>query len=408
MSDEQISFCGNKYSKIMKNFREIDVFLFHEFFRPGLLKNISSYIFFFADGCQYQTKHKPDWARHYGSVHQLIAKYLNEYFETHEPFAMTTTASASTSASSTPFPEFKTEPNFEIKSEPGLNDTSNSEDQMIPTTTGGGPSIGNGNNSSGCSVSGPDMEQNNIDEKTYSAFLPKSELSQIINTAMDQQSQPTRNFGVITINTPNPNDPTDLSNNTHHQSSSEIDNAIANNQATLNNDLDNLDNFDQEEHHLEPQQCFICPNGPWFKNEKDLNEHLTNQHIEFVQELKQPRLEVLDDLGEVLNDLDIAPDHQNSTLASPSVNTNNPNSLQSEISVLSNLNNKAAGINRSTGRPCELCGFEPKTKNKSRERQDHLAMKHYRERIQADLTASTNFSCPLCSYVGKDKQTIYR
>ena len=46
MSDEQISFCGNKYSKIMKNFREIDVFLFHEFFRPGLLKNISSYIFF--------------------------------------------------------------------------------------------------------------------------------------------------------------------------------------------------------------------------------------------------------------------------------------------------------------------------------------------------------------------------
>ena len=78
---------------------------------------------------------------------------------------MTTTASASTSASSTPFPEFKTEPNFEIKSEPGLNDTSNSEDQMIPTTmtTGGGPSIGNGNNSSGCSGNGPDMmEQNNM------------------------------------------------------------------------------------------------------------------------------------------------------------------------------------------------------------------------------------------------------
>ena len=60
------------------------------------------------------------------------------------------------------------------------------------------------------------------------------------------------------------------------------------------------------------------------------------------------------------------------------------------------------------GNTCELCGFEPKTKNKSRERQDHLAMKHYRERIQADLTASTNFSCPLCEYIGKDKQTIYR
>merc|ERR1719450_314393 len=61
-----------------------------------------------------------------------------------------------------------------------------------------------------------------------------------------------------------------------------------------------------------------------------------------------------------------------------------------------------------TGRPCEICGFEPKTKNKSRERQDHLAMKHYRERIQADLTEVTNFQCPLCDYVGKDKQTIYR
>ena len=108
-----------------------------------------------------------------------------------------------------------------------------------------------------------------------------------------------------------------------------------------------------------------------------------------MQELKQPRLEVLDDLGEVLNDLDIAPDQpMSSAIPTP------------------NLNNKT--MNRSTGRPCELCGFEPKTKNKSRERQDHLAMKHYRDRIQADLTASTNFSCPLCEYVGKDKQTIYR
>merc|ERR1712141_983399 len=95
----------------------------------------------------------------------------------------------------------------------------------------------------------------------------------------------------------------DLSN----QTSSEIDNNTVH-ATSGSNDLD----LDQDE-HLEPQQCFICPNGPWFKNEKDLNEHLTNQHIEFVQELKQPRLEVLDDLGEVLNDLDIAPEDQTST-----------------------------------------------------------------------------------------------
>ena len=62
----------------------------------------------------------------------------------------------------------------------------------------------------------------------------------------------------------------------------------------------------------------------------------------------------------------------------------------------------------ATGRPCEICGFEPKTKNKSRERQDHLAMKHYRERIQQDLANCTNFVCPICNYTGKDKQTIYR
>ena len=71
---------------------------------------------------------------------------------------------------------------------------------------------------------------------------------------------------------------------------------------------------------LEPQQCFICPNGPWFKNEKELNDHLSTQHIEFVQELK-PRLEVLDDLGEVLNDLDIdqplVNDHQPPLAALP-------------------------------------------------------------------------------------------
>ena len=35
-------------------------------------------------------------------------------------------------------------------------------------------------------------------------------------------------------------------------------------------------------------------------------------------------------------------------------------------------------------------------------------MKHYRERIQSDLAAVNNYKCPLCEYLGKDKQTIYR
>ena len=63
---------------------------------------------------------------------------------------------------------------------------------------------------------------------------------------------------------------------------------------------------------------------------------------------------------------------------------------------------KMAGANT-----CELCGFEPKTKNKSRERRDHLAKKHYRERIQKELWDNYP-SCPLCEYVGKDRYTTYR
>jgi hypothetical protein len=37
-------------------------------------------------------------------------------------------------------------------------------------------------------------------ERTYSAFLPKADLNQIISTAITQQSQTGKNFGVVTIN----------------------------------------------------------------------------------------------------------------------------------------------------------------------------------------------------------------
>merc|ERR1711978_151205 len=37
-------------------------------------------------------------------------------------------------------------------------------------------------------------------------------------------------------------------------------------------------------------------------------------------------------------------------------------------------------------------------------------MKHYRPRIEEDLKEVTanNYKCPICDYMGKDKQTIYR
>ena len=31
--------------------------------------------------CSYQTRERDKWSRHYGSVHGLIKKYLNQYFE---------------------------------------------------------------------------------------------------------------------------------------------------------------------------------------------------------------------------------------------------------------------------------------------------------------------------------------
>merc|ERR1719266_2608982 len=240
---------------------------------------------------------------------------------------------------------------------------------------------------------------------------------------MVQQSQPQRNFGVITI-TANGDELPGM--DQQQQQQQPLDQALKQEMMDpmdikpemvdrdLSRSTSALGSNDPEQ--LEPQQCFICPNGPWFKNEKELNDHLSTQHIEFVQELK-PRLEVLDDLGEVLNDLDIDQpinDHQPPLAALPQTKlptpalTSSSNSATSGAATSAMMPSAMVSQSRSTGRPCELCGFEPKTKNKSRERQDHLAMKHYRDRIQADLTASTNFSCPMCEYVGKDKQTIYR
>ena len=59
---------------------------------------------------------------------------------------------------------------------------------------------------------------------------------------------------------------------------------------------------------------------------------------------------------------------------------------------------------------CELCGFIPYTKNKYREKQDHLAKCHFKERIEAVLPTSRPYNCPdsECEYMGKDKQDILR
>ena len=44
-----------------------------------------------------------------------------------------------------------------------------------------------------------------------------------------------------------------------------------------------------------------------------------------------------------------------------------------------------------TTHTCELCGFEPKTKNKYREKQDHLTKQHFKERIDALLPLTSPY-----------------
>ena len=48
------------------------------------------------------------------------------------------------------------------------------------------------------------------------------------------------------------------------------------------------------------------------------------------------------------------------------------------------------------GRPgrsnnCDICGFEPYTKNKYREKQDHLTKQHFKERIDALLPLTSPY-----------------
>ena len=59
---------------------------------------------------------------------------------------------------------------------------------------------------------------------------------------------------------------------------------------------------------------------------------------------------------------------------------------------------------------CELCGFKPKTKNKYREKQDHLYMKHFKEEFDRMLPNGTPWNCPAykCTFFGKDKQALLR
>ena len=43
---------------------------------------------------------------------------------------------------------------------------------------------------------------------------------------------------------------------------------------------------------------------------------------------------------------------------------------------------------------CEFCGFEPRTKNKYREKQDHLVKKHFKDEIDKIIPFCSPYACP--------------
>lgn len=63
-----------------------------------------------------------------------------------------------------------------------------------------------------------------------------------------------------------------------------------------------------------------------------------------------------------------------------------------------------------TNLTCEICGFEPKTKNKYREKQDHQMRVHFMDKVNMIFPSFSNYNCPSpdCVFMAKDKQSFLR
>lgn len=175
-----------------------------------------------------------DWARHYGSVHQFIPKYLKEYIVEQE--AAQKQSNIITKAFTT--------------ATPSSSNSSKSSEVKIPGITDG--------------------------ERTYSAFLPKADLNQIISTAITQQSQTGKNFGVVTINPiglhPPPLPPPEP-NLEESATLSFVEQVIRHSTkidaSGMVSQPSPLPDFTSSHH------CFLCP--AWFQSDEELNEHMS-QH----------------------------------------------------------------------------------------------------------------------------------
>ena len=162
-----------------------------------------------------------------------------------------------------------------------------------------------------------------------------------------------------------------------------------------------------------PVQCMLCIEMPWFPNQEHLDNHYSISHgimkssdiiesgdLEFSNADLEASLSSMTDLKDDAGDFETLLD------ALPSPEPHEPNDLSSSPSFRrKSVNNQPQGVTRL----CELCGFEPKTKNKSRERMDHLAMKHFRDQMISELRKDKPMKCPRCDvFESKDRQQLFR
>ena len=376
------------------------------------------------EGCPYETKHKPDWARHYGSVHKYLDKYLKEHLETNPPHPNFLNPPPRK------LPEEKKEENKKAdkkaeKKADNKTGVATEEKPKIEVKTEEGKPSTSGEN-------GP----------KFSTFLPKDHLSKILNTAMTQQSQVGKDFGVITVGSgadEHPKQQQQQGRQQHpplpihdlkqelKQEPMEVGSGIepsANQLDLIDQVLNNTAKHEAGPDSANPLSCFMCDEVTVFKSEEELNSHINTSHFDLAGD---------EDLAELTNDdLEASLDFFSDIQSNDQLPSSSAAAAAAAVSSMASFTPAAAAAaapstsgaapsagsksgltlaeRRSTGRPCEICGYEPKTKNKSRERQDHLAMKHYRPRIEEDLKEVTanNYKCPICDYMGKDKQTIYR
>ena len=171
-----------------------------------------------------------------------------------------------------------------------------------------------------------------------------------------------------------------------------------------------------------PVQCMLCIEMPWFPNQDHLENHYSTAHgimkstdlvethdLEFSNaDLEASLSSMHDDGGDFETLLDALPSPEPATHEHHEQDVDVGYTTSTSVMIRRKSMN-TSNMTLSATRVCELCGFEPKTKNRSRERMDHLAMKHFRDQMISELRKDFPLKCPRCdSFESKDKQQLFR